>query len=148
MEIFELPVESYKLWNRIRRELSLLFLLIGILLFFVGFNVVYFTSVIFMYSLLLLLKRNRIIIAVRFNDEEKHISLEYYYFIFIKSTEVIPYSKVNFKLSMKRFGFGAATQTLEIFKGKILSAELRKEGKWNWSEENMNTIFKKLSNLN
>ncbi|MCT4602409.1 MAG: hypothetical protein N4A59_05865 [Marinifilum sp.] len=145
MEKFELPKESYTLWDRTRKELSLLILLIIILLFFVGFKVVYFTAVILMYSLLLLLKRNRIITSIEFNDEKNELCIKYYFFIFLKGKETISYSKLNSKLSMKRFGFGSATQTLEIFKGKILSAELRKDGKWKWPEEKMNAIFTKLS---
>lgn len=147
METFELSKESYTLWDRIRKELSLLVLLVVILLFFVGFKFVYFTAIIVMYSLLLLLKRNRIVTSVSFDDQNKELHIQYYYFIFARGKERIPYSKLNYKLSMKRFGFGAATQTLEIFKGKILSAELRKDGKWSWPEEKTNTICNKLSSI-
>ena len=147
MEKFILSQDKYKLWDRLRKELSLLVLLIAILLFFVGFKVVYFTAVIVMYSLLLLLKRNRIITAIVFDDQNQEFRIEYYYFIFIKSVEVIPYSKLNFKISMKRFGFGAATNTLELFKNRILSGEIRKDGKWNWPEDQMNSIVQKLSKL-
>ena len=145
METFELSKESYTLWDRIRKELSLLILLVAILLFVVGFKIVYFTAIIVMYSLLLLLKRNRIVTSMSFDDQKQELYVGYYYFIFAKGKEIIPYSKLNFKVSMKRFGFGAATQTLEIFKGKILSAELRKDGKWSWPEEKTNTICNKLS---
>lgn len=147
MEKFELPKDKYNLWDRIRKELALLLLLIAILLFFVGFKMVYFTAIVLMYSLLLLLKRNRIITAILFDDQNQELRLEYYFFIFLKSQERIPYSKLNFKLSMKRFGFGAATNTLEIFKNRILSGEIRKDGKWNWSEDAMNSIYQKLSSL-
>ncbi|NOU60294.1 hypothetical protein [Marinifilum caeruleilacunae] len=148
MEVFELPKESYTLWDRVRKELALLLLLIAILLFFVGLQVVYFTAVIVMYSLLLMLKRNRIVTSLSFNDQEQEIRIAYYYFIFLKGSEKIPYAKLNSKLSMKRFGFGAATQTIEIFKGRILSAEIRKDGKWSWPEAEMDQISERLSNIN
>lgn len=147
MEKFELYPCDYPLGKRIRKELSLLGLLVLILLFFVGLNVVYFTAVFFMYILLLLLKRNRIIIKLIFDNENNELILSYFYLIFFKGKERIPYSKLIGKLSMKRFGFGAATETLEIFKGKILSGEIRKDGKWKWSEEQIKLISQKLSEI-
>lgn len=148
MEKFELSPNNYKLWDRVRKELSLLILLIAILLFFVGLNVIYFTAVIVMYTLLLTLKRNRILTCIQFNDENQTLDLEYFYLITIKSKESVPYHKLSCKLSMKRFGFGAATQTLELFKGKILCCEIQKEGKWKWSEEQIDNIHKRISDLN
>lgn len=147
MENFELSPSNYPLEKRIRKELSLLGLLVIILLFFVGLNLVYFTAVFFMYILLLLLKRNRIIIKLIFDNENKELILSYYYLIFFKGKERIPYSKLIGKLSMKRFGFGAATETLEIFKGKILSGEIRKDGKWKWPEKQIKQISQKLSEI-
>ena len=145
MEKFELNPSDYLLWKRLRRELSLLVLLIAILLFFVGLNVVYFTATFFMYALLLLLKRNRIITQIQLDDKKEELTICYYYLIFLKGKESIPYQKLGFKMSMKRFGFGAATHTLELFKGKVLSGEIRKEGKWKWSEDTINQIFKQLT---
>lgn len=100
-----------------------------------------------MYSLLLLLKRNRIVTALTFDDQKQQIKIDYYYFVFLKGSETIPYQKLNTKLSMKRFGFGAATQTIEIFKGRILSAEIRKDGKWSWPVAQMDQISEKFSQL-
>jgi Ca2+/Na+ antiporter len=147
MERFKLNPSEYTLLLRIRRELALLLLLLAILLFFVGLNVVYFTATILMYILLLLLKRNRIITSLQFNDEAQTLEFEYYYLIFFHGKEDIPYSKLNFKMSLKRFGFGAATQTLEIFKGKVLNGEIRKEGKWKWDENHINSIYEKLTSI-
>ncbi|WP_421920050.1 hypothetical protein [Marinifilum sp.] len=147
MEIFEMAKGSFSVWDRIRKELSLLVLLLAIIFFFVGLNKVYFASVILMYAFLLMLKRNRIITKLSFNDTKEELCIEYYYFIFIKSKEEIPYSKLSFKLGLKRFGFGSARQTLELFKGKILTAELQKDGKWKWSEEKTNAIFDKLTSI-
>lgn len=147
MEKFELSPSDYPIGKRVRKELSLLGLLVLILFFFVGLNVVYFTSVFFMYILLLLLKRNRIIIKLKFDNKNKKLILSYYYLIFLKGKEHIPYSKLISKLSMKRFGFGAATETLEIFKGKILSGEIRKDGKWKWPKEQIRLISEKLSEI-
>ncbi|PKQ60433.1 hypothetical protein BZG02_19415 [Labilibaculum filiforme] len=145
MEKFELNPTEYPLGKRIKKELSLLALLIIILLFFVGINVVYLTTVLFMYTLLLLLKRNRIIYKIEFNDSTKELKLFYYYLIFFRGSENINYHKTVYKMSLKRYGFGSAIETLELFKGKILVGEIRKEGKWKWTEDNINNLDKKLT---
>lgn len=145
MEKFELNPSEYPLGKRIQKELSLLALLITILLFFVGINIVYLTAVLFMYVLLLLLKRNRIIYQIEFDDKVAEMNISYYYLIFFRGNEKIKYDKVIFKMGLKRFGFGSAIETLELFKGKILAGEIRKEGKWKWTEECINMLNKKLS---
>ncbi len=144
MEKFQLDPAEYPLGKRITKELSLLGLLLLILLFFGELKVVYLTAIFLMYFLLLLLKRNRIIFEITFDDDAQEMQLKYYYLIAIKGIEKIPYSKINFNLSLKRFGFGSAIETLEIFKGKILAGEIRKEGKWKWSEENIKQLHEKL----
>ncbi|RUT77894.1 hypothetical protein [Ancylomarina longa] len=147
MEKFELPLSEYTIGKRLWQELSFLLLLLAIFLFFVGLNVVYFTATIIMYVLLLSLKRNRIIVQVDFNSEEREVYLHYFYLIFFKRREIIPYQNLNYKMSLKRFGFGAATPTLELFKEKILVGEIRKEGKWKWQEETIEQINQKLKTI-
>jgi hypothetical protein len=36
---------------------------------------------------------------------------------------------------------------MELFKGKILAGEIRKEGKWKWSEEITEQLKQKLSSI-
>ncbi|WP_461633230.1 hypothetical protein [Labilibaculum euxinus] len=148
MEKFELDPIEYPLGKRIKKELSLLALLLVIILFFVGINVVYLTTVLFMYILLLLLKRNRIIYKIEFDDNESEMSLSYYYLIFLRGKQKIRYDKIVFKMGLKRYGFGSSIETLELFKAKILVGEIRKEGKWKWTEESINQIKKKLISIN
>jgi hypothetical protein len=147
MEKFELNPTEYPLGKRIKKELSLLALLIVILLFFVGVNVVYLSTVLIMYVLLLLLKRNRIIYKIEFDDNTAEMSMSYYYLIFFRGKEKTKYEKVIFKLGLKRFGFGSAVETLELFRGKILTGEIRKEGKWKWTEESISQLNKKLTTI-
>jgi len=147
MENFELPQSEYPIGKRIWKELSFLLFLLAIFFFFVGLNVVYFTATIIMYVLLLSLKRNRIITQVIFESEKQEIHLHYFYLIFFKRHEIIPYHKLIYKMSLKRFGFGAATPTMELFKGKILTGEIRKEGKWKWDEEIVEKINQKLKSI-
>lgn len=147
MEKFELNPSEYPLGKRIKKELSLLALLLVILLFFVGINVVYLTTVLCMYILLLLLKRNRIIYKIEFDDNTAEMSMSYYYLIFFRGKEITKYDKLIFKLGLKRFGFGSAVETLEVFKGKILTGEIRKEGKWKWTKENIKQLNKKLTDI-
>ncbi|MBN2597602.1 hypothetical protein [Labilibaculum sp.] len=148
MEKFELDPIEYPLGKRIKKELSLLALLLVIILFFVGINVVYLTTVLCMYVLLLLLKRNRIIYKIEFDDNESEMSLSYYYLIFLRGKQKIRYDKIVFKMGLKRFGFGSAVETIELFKGKFLAGEIRKEGKWKWTEESINQLKKKLISIN
>jgi hypothetical protein len=147
MEKFELHPSEYPWQKRIRKELSLLALLLGVLLFFVGIHIVYLTSIILMYVLLLLLKRNRIVTQIAFDDEVKKVSISYFYLIFFRGKETINYNKLSFKVGLKRFGFGSAIETMELFKGKILAGEIRKEGKWKWSEEITEQLKQKLSSI-
>ncbi|MDM8160611.1 hypothetical protein QUH73_12365 [Labilibaculum sp. K2S] len=147
MEKFELNPLEYPLGKRIKKELSLLALLLVIILFFVGINVVYLTTVLCMYVLLLFLKSNRIIYKIEFDDHTAEISLYYYYLIFFRGKEKIQYDKIVFKMGLKRFGFGSAVETLEFFKGKFLAGEIRKEGKWKWTEESINHLNKKLTDI-
>jgi len=147
MEKFELNPTEYPLAKRIKKELSLLVLLLVILLFFVGINVVYLSTVLIMYMLLLFLKRNRIIYKIEFDDKTAEMSLFYYYLIFFRGNEKMKYDKIVFKMGLKRFGFGSAIETLELFKGKILAGEIRKEGKWKWTEESIKQLNKKLTDI-
>lgn len=147
MEKFQLDPAEYPLGKRIIKELSLLGLLLLILLFFGELKVVYLTAIFLMYILLLLLKRNRIIYEVKFDDDAKEIHLYYFYLIAFKGIEKIPYSKIGFNMGLKRFGFGSAIETLELFKGKILAGEIRKEGKWKWSKKCVNLLNKKLLSI-
>lgn len=147
MEKFGQALSEYKLGKRITSELSLLALLIAILFFFVGLNVVYMTATLLMYTLMLLLKRNRIVYQVEFSDTDSEMQILYYYIIFFKGKEKIPYSKLDYKLGLKRFGFGSAIETLEIMNGKFLTAEIRKEGKWKWDEKQMSLLVEKLQKL-
>ena len=147
MEKFQLDPAEYPLGKRIIKELSLLGLLLLILLFFGELKVVYLSAIFLMYILLLLLKRNRIIYEIKFDDDAKEIHLYYFYLIACKGLEKIPYSKIGFNMGLKRFGFGSAIETLELFKGKILAGEIRKEGKWKWSEENTKQLHEKLSQV-
>lgn len=147
MEKFELTPSEYRLGKRLQKELSLLLLLVVIIFFFVGINVVYLTAVLMMYLLLLLLKRNRIIYQIEFDDKASQISISYFYLILFRGTETVPYEKIRFKIGLKRYGFGSAVETLELFKGKILLGEIRKEGKWKWAEETIIQIKQKLLNI-
>ena len=145
MEQFDLPEKEFNIWLRIRKELALLVFLFVILLFFVGLHVVYFTAIVFMYALLLLLKRNRIITSLVFDDQKQALIIHFYYFIFLQGIAKIPYSKLKYKNGFKRFGFGAATQTIELLEGNVLVGEIRKDGKWKWPESKMNRILEILS---
>lgn len=144
MEKYQLDPSEYPLGKRIRKELSLLGLLLLILLFFGELKVVYLSAIFLMYILLLLLKRNRIIYEIKFDDVAQEIQLCYFYLIVFRGMEKIPYSKIGFCMGLKRFGFGSAIETLELFKGKILAGEIRKEGKWKWSEKNVKQLHEKL----
>ncbi len=147
MEKFELKPAEYPLGKRIKKELSLLGLLLVILLFFEGINVVHLTTVLCMYVLLLLLKSNRIVYKIEFDDHTAEMSLFYYYLIFFQGKEKIKYDKIVHKMGLKRFGFGSAVETLELFKGKRLAGEIRTEGKWKWTEECINQLNKKLTDI-
>ncbi|WP_372752141.1 hypothetical protein [Labilibaculum sp.] len=147
MEKFELNPSEYPLQKRIQKEVSLLAILLGILLFFVGIHVVYLTSTLLMYVLLLLLKRNRIVTKITFSDTSEKVTIFYFYLIFFRGKETINYNKLSFKLGLKRFGFGSAIETMELFKGKILAGELRKKGKWKWSEECISQLEQKLNSI-
>lgn len=148
MEEFELHPSEYPLQKRILRELSLLAILLGVLLFFVGIHVVYLTTVVLMYVLLLLLKRNRIVTKITFSDTTEKVTISYFYLIFFRGKETINYNKLSFKLGLKRFGFGSAVETMELFKGKILAGEIQKEGKWKWTEEMITQLKQKLNSIN
>lgn len=146
MEKFELNLSEYRIGKRLQKELSLLLFLVVIIFFFVGINVVYLTAVLIMYVLLLLLKRNRILYQIEFDDEASKIRISYFYLILFRGVETVSYEKIRFKSGFKRYGFGSAVETLELFKGKILLGEIRKEGKWKWAGETVTQIKKRLLN--
>lgn len=146
MKIYQQDQNNYSIGKRIKSELSLLCLLLLLIFFFVGFNFVYFSATFLMYTLLLLLKRNRIITSVHISENK--IILHYYYLLFFKGKKEIPISKLKTKISMKRYGFGSSTKTLEFFKKKILVGEIRTNGKWKWKEDKMDELYQRLLELN
>lgn len=147
MVSFELNAKFYCFWERIKKEVLVLLLLLAVVFILVGFQLSFFTAVIFAYSLLLMLKRNRIVTAVRFNDEEKQVYLEYYYFIFFRGKVDIPYRQLSAKFGTRRLGLGTTANSLEIFKSKILAVEIKQRGKWSWTENQINMIYEKLTSI-
>lgn len=136
--------EHYSLWRRIRKELALLAYLQIILLIFYGINITLNTSLLLMYILMLSMKRNRIIYNLTFDDENQTITINYFHLILWKQERTIPYSSLNSRVSMKRFGLGSYIKTLELLRRKELIGEIRLAGKWRWNEESFERVTDKL----
>ena len=131
---------NFSLWKRIKSELSLLLIIQIILFIFVGINIVYEITIVLIFILLLSLKRNRIIYQIEINEDKQKCTIFYFTLVVFKAQEAIDFEKFNSKLGMKRYGMGSAITTLEFFNKKQLIGEIRVGDKWQWTDEQLNTI--------
>ncbi len=138
---------DFSLWKRIKSELSLFLILQFLIIIFMPLNLVYELTLIVIFILLLSIKRNRIIYQVTFDNENKEFSLSYYYLVALKGKETITIDKLNSKLGLKRYGLGSSITTLEFFNKKQLIGEVRVGDKWQWSDDQLQTIHEQALSL-
>ena len=138
---------NFSLWKRVKSELSLLLILQVLIFVFMGINLVYELSLIVIFSLLLSIKRNRIIYQISFDNKNKEFSISYYYLVALKGEETIKFDRLNSKLGLKRYGLGSSITTLEFFNKKQLIGEIRVGDKWQWTNEQLKTIYEQTLGL-
>ncbi|RXQ93890.1 hypothetical protein EO244_09940 [Ancylomarina salipaludis] len=135
---------DFSIWKRIKSELSLFLIIQVIFLFFTGINLIYEITLVLIFILLLSLKRNRIIYQIDFDEEKNEFTISYFSLIAIKGTEIVPLTNLNTRLGPKRFGLGSSVTTLEFFNKKQLIGEIRSDDKWQWTDEQLDEIHKKV----
>ncbi|RZT96517.1 hypothetical protein EV201_1155 [Ancylomarina subtilis] len=139
------PLNSdFSLWKRIKSELSLFLIIQLLLIIFNGINLVYETTLILIFILLLSIKRNRIIYQIDWDADKSEFQFSYFSLIAIKGTEIVPLENLNTRLGPKRFGLGSSVTTLEFFNKKQLIGEIRSDDKWQWTAEQLDEIHKKV----
>ncbi len=144
---FKIHKQEYSLKNRIFRELKLLLIMVIIILFFTGINVIYLTSLLLIYILLLSMQRNRIITHILFDDKQQKLTICFFHMIFFKRVHSINYHHLGYKYRMKRFGLGTTTPTIEFFEKNKLQGEIHHSGNWKWQMETIENICKKLETI-
>jgi len=135
---------DFSIWKRIKSELSLFLIIQVIFLFFTGINLIYEITLVLIFILLLSLKRNRIIYQIDFDEEKNEFTISYFSLIAIKGSEIVPLTNLNTRLGPKRFGLGSSVTTLEFFNKKQLIDEIRSDDKWQWTDEQLDEIHKKV----
>ncbi len=144
---FKIPEQEYSLKNRVFRELTLLLIMIAVILFFTGINVIYLTSLLLIYILLLSTHRSRIVTRIQFDDNQQKLTIHFFQLIFFRRKCTINYHNLAYKYRMKRLSFGTAAPAVEFFEKNKLQAEIHQSGNWKWEQNTFNNICKKLETL-